>query len=150
VPATVFAATGAIAAGTRLSWDEGRLMSTDELARLASLGVEIGAHTRSHPNLRQAGDAEIREEVEGSRDDVLAWTGSVPAGFAYPFGIPRLDLDRRAIDAVRVAGFEYAVVNQPVPVTKDSDRFALPRVYAPDLGGAEFRTWLRLRLGDAA
>ena len=40
-------------------------------------------------------------------------------------------------------GFGYALVNQPMPVLPGTDPFAIPRFYAPDLGGEEFHAWLR-------
>jgi peptidoglycan/xylan/chitin deacetylase (PgdA/CDA1 family) len=129
--------------------DATRLMTVDELAALAGTGVAIGAHTQRHLNLAHQAEDVIRTEVEGSRDDIADWLGSRPAGFSYPFGIPRHDVDARARRAVAEAGYEYAVVNQPVPVAPGHDRFALPRLFAPDIGGSEFREWLRYNLGSA-
>jgi hypothetical protein len=40
------------------------------------------------------------------------------------------------------AGFAYAVVNQPVAVMPRADPYALPRLFAPNLPGAEFAAWL--------
>jgi peptidoglycan/xylan/chitin deacetylase (PgdA/CDA1 family) len=119
-----------------------RLMTPDELAGLSRSGVTIGAHTRNHVNLAHQTAQVVRSEIEGSRDDVAAWTGRQPAGFSYPFGIPRQDVDATARDAVEATGFAYAVVNQPVPVAPDHDRFLLPRIVAPDLGADAFRAWL--------
>lgn len=119
------------------------LMSVGQLRELAARGVDIGAHTVRHLNLAHQRAAVLEAEVIGSRDDVAAWTGALPRGFSYPFGIPRHDVDAAAMKAVREAGFDYAVVNQPTPVLPESDRFALPRLFAPDCGGAELRAWLR-------
>jgi peptidoglycan/xylan/chitin deacetylase (PgdA/CDA1 family) len=129
--------------------DATRLMTVDELGVLARAGVAIGAHTQQHLNLAHQADDVLRAEVEGSRDDIAGWLGSRPAGFSYPFGLPRHDVDARARRAVAEAGYEYAVVNQPVPVAAGHDRFALPRLFAPDIGGSEFREWLLSNLGTA-
>jgi hypothetical protein len=81
--------------------------------------------------------------VEQSRDDVESWTGAAPRAFSYPFGIPRHDVTEEARAAVAAAGFDYAVVNQPIAVEAGDDPFAIARVFAPDLEGTEFATWLQ-------
>jgi peptidoglycan/xylan/chitin deacetylase (PgdA/CDA1 family) len=121
-------------------------MTVDQLVALAGTGVAVGAHTQQHLNLAHQADDVVRAEVEGSRDDLADWLGSRPTGFSYPFGLPRHDVDARARRAVASAGYRYAVVNQPVPVEAGHDRFALPRLFAPDIGGSAFRDWLRTNL----
>jgi peptidoglycan/xylan/chitin deacetylase (PgdA/CDA1 family) len=122
--------------------DATRLMTVAELTTLAQAGVTIGAHTRDHLNLAHQSAEVVAGEVTGSRDDVAAWTGEQPRGFSYPFGIPRHDVGPAARRAVESAGFAYAVVNQPVAVMPGADRYALPRLFAPNLPGAEFAEWL--------
>jgi peptidoglycan/xylan/chitin deacetylase (PgdA/CDA1 family) len=119
-----------------------RLMTPAELTSLAEAGVTIGAHTRDHLNLAHQSSEVVAGEVTGSRDDVAAWTGQQPRGFSYPFGIPRHDVGPIARAAVVSAGFAYAVVNQPVAVMPRADPYALPRLFAPNLPGAEFAAWL--------
>ena len=122
---------------------ETRPVTVDELKRLAATPqLEIGAHTRDHVNLARQPPEEVRVQVERSGEDVAAWTGTRPRAFSYPFGIPRHDVDHDAEAAVAAAGFEYAVVNQPVPVEEGVDVFAIPRVVAPDLDGDDFADWL--------
>ncbi|HEX4719752.1 MAG TPA: polysaccharide deacetylase family protein [Thermoleophilaceae bacterium] len=121
-----------------------RPITVKELKRIArTRGIEVGAHTRDHVNLGHQPTEEIRAQVERSRDDVRAWTRKRPSGFSYPFGIPRHDVSDKARRAVVEAGFEYAVVNQPVAVETGGDPFAIPRVFAPDVGADRFLRWLR-------
>jgi peptidoglycan/xylan/chitin deacetylase (PgdA/CDA1 family) len=121
-----------------------RPMTIDELGRIAGTrGIEVGAHTRDHVNLGHQPPDEIRAQVEQSRDAVAAWTGTTPRAFSYPFGIPRHDVSDDARAAVAAAGFEFAVVNQPVAVQSGADLLAIPRVFAPDAGRDRFLQWLR-------
>jgi peptidoglycan/xylan/chitin deacetylase (PgdA/CDA1 family) len=121
-----------------------RPVTTEELKQIAATpGIEIGAHTRDHVNLAHRDRHELRDQVQRSRDDIAGWTGKQPAAFSYPFGIPRHDVNDAARNVVASAGFEYAVVNQPVPVEPGADVFVLPRVFAPDAGRDEFAGWLR-------
>ena len=80
----------------------------EALRQLASEGVTIGAHTRTHPALTRLAVAEARAEIEGSRDDLARQLGRAPRVFAYPFG----DHDDAVVALVRDAGFALAVTCQ--------------------------------------
>lgn len=92
LPATLFVVTGHV--GGDNAWG-GRphpavptlpLLDWDRLGELAEEGVELGAHSRTHPSLPQVDAARLRDEMEGSRDDLAAKIGQVPTSFAYPYG----------------------------------------------------------------
>jgi peptidoglycan/xylan/chitin deacetylase (PgdA/CDA1 family) len=80
-------------------------MSWDELRGLADGGWEVGSHTRSHPRLPELGDAELDEELAGSRSDCEAGLGRPCDTLAYPYGA----VDERVIEAAGRAGYTYAV-----------------------------------------
>ncbi len=61
-----------------LSWDAARSLSKD--------GLEIGAHTRTHPNLISQSCGQAREEIEGSLHDISNNLDLEPTTFAYPYG----------------------------------------------------------------
>ncbi len=67
-------------------------MSWDELRELAERGVEIGSHTRTHPNLREVSTDELAQEVTG-----------LPRGDRKRTG-PRLQVFRVSVRSVRHAG----------------------------------------------
>jgi colanic acid/amylovoran biosynthesis glycosyltransferase len=88
---------GAPAPGTRvLSWEE--------LRALASAGVTLAPHTRTHPRLDRLAPERLAEEIDGSRDELAAETGATAPAFAYPGGA----VCAAAEEAVRAAGFELA------------------------------------------
>lgn len=88
--ATVFIVTQRI--GSTNTWDQALgypeipLMSAEEIASWAARGFEFGCHTRTHPNLTSISEADIQNEVVGSRDDLAAIMNCPPATFAYPWG----------------------------------------------------------------
>ena len=87
-------------------WQPGPAVHTwTELRQLASEGVTLGAHTRTHPALTRLPVADARAEIEGSRDDLMRQLGATPRVFAYPFG----DHDDAVVRLVRDAGFDLAV-----------------------------------------
>lgn len=111
--ATMFVPTGDM--GGVAEWDRGfgapaPLMAWSELDALVEAGLEIGAHTISHPHLPQLKDAaRIAQEVAGSRDVLVErYKRPVPT-FAYPYG----DYNDAVLETVGTAGFSAAVTVDP-------------------------------------
>ena len=61
------------------------------IERLHAAGVEIGAHTQSHPILSKISDADARREIGESKSRLEAIIGAPVTTFAYPNGRPRRD-----------------------------------------------------------
>lgn len=103
VPATVFVVSGWLgrehpdAPGTRI-------MTAEELRTLSDKGVEIGAHTVTHPDVTGLGFEEALDEMSRSRADLSAITGTDVTSLAYPYG----HADEKAIKAAAAAGFRAA------------------------------------------
>jgi peptidoglycan/xylan/chitin deacetylase (PgdA/CDA1 family) len=113
LPGTVFVPT-LFAGGEQLaSWpgvdiyrggpDEHELavMSWQELAGMASMGWEVGSHTRSHPRLTSLESGDLMEELRGSREDCERQLGGPCHSVAYPYG----DIDARVARATAEAGY---------------------------------------------
>ncbi len=62
------------------------MLSWSQLSDLSSAGIEIGAHTRSHRDLRRLSTEEAHEEIAGSRTELEDRLGRPVESFAYPFG----------------------------------------------------------------
>lgn len=121
--ATVYVVAGLL--GGANDWDEGPrldLLDADGVRAVAAAGHEVGSHTLSHADLRDAGPETLRREVAGSREVLQDVLQAEVAGFCYPWGL----FDARAADAVRAAGYDHAcVTGDPLP----GDRFTLSRAY---------------------
>ena len=63
-----------------------RLLSWDQAAELAAVGIELGSHTRSHPDLQHLTRRETEDEIIKSRDAILGHLKQPVDSFAYPFG----------------------------------------------------------------
>jgi peptidoglycan/xylan/chitin deacetylase (PgdA/CDA1 family) len=95
-----------------------------ELRELADAGVELGAHSHTHPHLDTLGSRAARHEIEHSRALVQAAVGAPVATFAYPHGYsgPRI---RRLVEE---AGYRGACgVGNTLSSTGDR-RFSLSRL----------------------
>ena len=65
-----------------------RMLSWSELHTMAGNGVEIGAHTVTHPDLARIRDHDaLRREVSESKRQLEHGLGKRVDGFAYPFGL---------------------------------------------------------------
>jgi peptidoglycan/xylan/chitin deacetylase (PgdA/CDA1 family) len=71
--------------GLPTPWDGFLTMSCEQLQRCAARGMEIGAHTRTHPDLSTLPLGDLEFEIAGSRLD-LERAGLPPVSFSYPFG----------------------------------------------------------------
>lgn len=120
------------------------------LARLREDGVILGAHTRTHPDLRALDPAAVADEIQGSFDDLLRETGQPADAFAYPYGF----WSPRVAAAVRSA-CGCACTTELRPVEEGEDAHLLPRLDTFYLDGPArienfgtwtFREYLRLRL----
>jgi peptidoglycan/xylan/chitin deacetylase (PgdA/CDA1 family) len=88
-------------------------MSWSAAARLLDAGMEIGAHTRTHPMLSRVDDpATLWEEIAGSRRDIATNLGVEPLAFAYPFGLDEA-MSPEADHEIARAGFatSFSYVN---------------------------------------
>jgi peptidoglycan/xylan/chitin deacetylase (PgdA/CDA1 family) len=99
------------------------LATWEELAALAKAGHEIGSHSMTHPLLSQCSDAEIEHEVRASRQLLQQRLGVPVDSFCYPNG----DFDERVLQAVREAGYRFAVATKWGPNAPGACLFQLSR-----------------------
>ena len=112
-----------------------RPLTVQEVVALAGGDlIEVGAHTVNHPALASISIKEQREEIIRSKGDVEGIIGAPVRGFSYPHG----SYTKATADAVRAAGFAYACVAAPTPLTSATDPFELPRITVPNCDGDSF------------
>lgn len=129
---------------------DARGMSDAQLRELATLPlIDIGAHTRTHPQLAGQTRAIQRDEIAGSVDDLTAILGRRVAAFAYPFGTRRA-VGELAPTLVRETTCELACTTEPGPVDAGSDPYLLPRYNVSDQSGTEFAARLAQLAGIPA
>lgn len=120
-------------------------VTVEELRAVAESGlVTIGAHTLSHPILRNEGDACAEEEVVGSVGDLAALLGRDVKYFAYPNGLPDLDFSAREEGYLAAAGVELAFTTESRGVRPSDTRYRVPRIQiSPNESLGRIRTKLR-------
>ena len=103
------------------------MMRTEQVLGLRAFGMDVGAHTVTHPILsRLAADA-ARDEIGRSKEELERMTGERIELFAYPNGVPVQDYAPEHVAMVRQCGFTAAVSTAWGAGSARSDRFQLPR-----------------------
>lgn len=155
LPATVFVVSDRV--GETNHWGHASdtlvprmdLLGWEQLRAIAAAGFELGAHTRTHPDLRRLDGAALRDELEGCSHRIETETGQRPRTFAYPFGFH----DPESVEAARSL-FDFSCTARLGLVTADTDPARIPRldmVYfrgpgrLEEWGSARFRRYLWVR-----
>jgi len=122
------------------------MLTRDMILDLDRHGVEIGAHTVSHPILTSLDDDSARQEIVGGKAGLEAILGKPVRLFAYPNGKVGKDYDARHVAMVREAGFEAAFTTAAGSFGRGQDTFQLPRSRpwddAPLTFGLRLLRWL--------
>ncbi len=118
------------------------MMTESEVRSMHQSGMEIGAHTVSHPILMNLEDDDAYREIEDSKRALEGITGEPVSSFAYPNGRPGKDFSDREVELVRRAGFRCAATTEWACATPDADAFRIPRVSL--WGGGSSGTLFRL------
>jgi peptidoglycan/xylan/chitin deacetylase (PgdA/CDA1 family) len=116
-PATVFVVSGLV--GGRAGWPRAdsrndrplrgrRLADWQRIREGVQAGLDVGAHTRSHPPLTRLGAEAAAEEIAGSRRELGERLQRAVTLFAYPHG----DEDARVRGLVAEAGFDAACTSR--------------------------------------
>lgn len=155
LPATIFVVADAV--GGTNAWG-GRevpgiptlpLMNWRELESAKQAGFEIGAHTRTHPDLTALEASQLEDETAGSAERIDAELGQRPARFAYPYGAVNT-----AVASIVRENFDQGVTTELRALRGSEDSAMLPRLDAwyfreagqlEDWGSPAFRRriWLR-------
>ena len=114
------------------------MMSEGDVAKLVAGGMDIGAHTISHPILARVSQRRARDEIFSSLERTRELADTPVTLFAYPNGKPGTDYTRRDVDLVRSAGCEAAVSTAWGVGRRSTDNLQLPRFTPWDRSRTKF------------
>lgn len=122
------------------------LMDAVELRAMAAAGVEIGAHTLSHPDLTTLSSEEAFYEIQQAKSNLQTILSTEVISFAYPFGYYNDTIRQLVIKA----GYKCAVATDTGGINLEDDCFRIFRVnIMPRDKGAQFwkktSSWYRKR-----
>lgn len=140
-PATLYMTTGFIADQREelRAASPGPMLSWGQLLEAAGRGVEIGAHSHSHPELDALVPRVLEREVVRPKRLLEERLGREVTSFAYPHGYANARLRR----GVRTAGYRSACAVRNLPSHPGDDNFFLARqTILPTTGPEAFRRLL--------
>jgi peptidoglycan/xylan/chitin deacetylase (PgdA/CDA1 family) len=114
------------------------MMSEDHVRQLYDSGMEIGAHTVTHPILALCDDETARREIADSKRHLEAIVGDRIKLFAYPNGKRGIDYSERHVAMVRDLGFYGAVSTDPGASRTGDEKLELRRFTPWDRGRTRF------------
>jgi peptidoglycan/xylan/chitin deacetylase (PgdA/CDA1 family) len=125
-PATVFVTTGWLCDAGRYAAGAapGRMLSWAQLAELSAAGVEVAAHSHSHPQLDQICTARLRTELRAPKQLLEDRLGHPVFSLAYPYGYS----SKRVRTVAREAGYLQAAAVANATAATTSDPFRVPRL----------------------
>jgi peptidoglycan/xylan/chitin deacetylase (PgdA/CDA1 family) len=103
------------------------MMTAEQVRYLHASGMDVGAHTVSHPILASLDSDRAGKEIHECKNQLEAITGARVSLFAYPNGKPGRDYRAEHVDMVKRLGFEAAVSTAWGVAHAASDPFQLPR-----------------------
>jgi peptidoglycan/xylan/chitin deacetylase (PgdA/CDA1 family) len=118
------------------------MMNAAEVAALANAGMEVGAHTVTHPILSTLSPEESWNEITSSKQALERIVGQEVRTFAYPNGRPDKDFTDGDVQLVMKAGFIGAVTTEWGCATRKSNAFRIPRQGI--WGKSRTKLWLQL------
>jgi peptidoglycan/xylan/chitin deacetylase (PgdA/CDA1 family) len=141
-PATLYVTTGFLRGGRSRSSVRGfddRMLAWSQLPELSAEGIEIGAHSHSHPHLDTLSVGAARDEVSRCKDLLEHRLSCEVPSFAYPNGYSSPAVRRM----VREAGYSSACSVKNALSSTDDDIFSLARLtLRAGTSVQELRSWL--------
>jgi peptidoglycan/xylan/chitin deacetylase (PgdA/CDA1 family) len=104
------------------------MLTWDEVREMHALGMTIGSHTMTHPNLPNAGIEAATSELSASRARLEQEVDAPVTMFSYPNGGADRYLTPEVQQAVRQVGYLAATTSRNAFATASSDRYALERI----------------------
>ena len=117
----------AVAERSSAALPDNLMMSAPQIQALHRAGMQIGAHTVSHPILARLPRAAAEREIADSKQALEALLGEPVPLFAYPNGRPADDYTDDSVDIVRRLGFRAAVTTARGAAHARTDLLQIPR-----------------------
>lgn len=120
------------------------MMSPGELRSLSEAGVEIGAHTQTHPILMRMEVPQQREELWSCKETLESWIDKPVRHLAYPNGKYGVDFDEQTMRCAIELGYASAVTTDWGVSHTDVDPYKIPRFTPWDTSPLRFQARLHL------
>lgn len=117
-------------------------LSWNQIKEMSQCGISFGAHTHTHQSLSSLDGATLEEELYKPKEILDNRLGQKTDSFAYPYG-ETADFNAQSMEAVKTAGYKYALTMAQGLVSFGDNVFSLLRI---GLGAQDTRETFRLKL----
>ncbi len=109
---------------------DNRYLTSDQVREIFAGGIEIGAHSVTHPNLTKLEPTELQEELLQSRFALEKLLGDRVTAVAYPSG----EYSDNVVAMSTFVGYRFGVTTETGTARLSDDHLKLPRIAVhPDL-----------------
>ena len=130
--------TEQIARLARVQLPQDLMMTSPQVKLMRQAGMQIGAHTVSHPILAQLAVDQAKDEIGKSKCFLERLLDERVGLFAYPNGKPGEDYSPQTVEIVRSLGFDAAVSTQWGASKQGDDPMQIKRFTPWDRGRLRF------------
>ena len=124
IPFTLYLTSGPIENSDKFGEWPGQPLTWDQVRQMCDSGlVTLGAHTHSHPDLRELAPHALREELDRSNGLINTRCHVKPSHFTYPWG-----RWSATADSIIRETYATATLGSGPAVSADSDLYTLHRV----------------------
>ena len=116
-----------LAAATSALLPSDLMMRSEQVRALRDAGMQVGAHTQTHPILSSLSREQARSEMLGSKQVLERLLSEPIRSFAYPNGKPDADYTAESVQLARELGFELAVSTAWGAADRSVDPLQVPR-----------------------
>lgn len=106
-----------------------RPLDWKQVIEIRESGMEIGAHTHTHPNLANLAPTDLMFELEHSKQVIEDRLGYPVTTLAYPFGRPRIHVTAAVEGAAERAGYGLAASIGQRGVRPNDPALRVPRIF---------------------
>ena len=116
--------------GTSNTWDQNKkitqrpLMTEDEINQWLQMGMDIGAHSKTHVDLTSVSVQQVQKEIKDCKVDLEKKFKVQISDFCYPFG----RFNQLVCNIVKDSGYLSATTMLRGRVNSQSDSHQLPRI----------------------
>ena len=116
--------------GASNTWDLAKgitqrpLMTQSDIQDWLNLGLDIGAHSQTHPLLEDLSEQQSQEEIFNCKVDLEQMFKLSITDFCYPFG----RFNEQLISLIKEAGYITATTMSRGRATSQSKKLVLPRI----------------------
>ena len=127
--ATMFVVSG-FAGSASTAASGSRFMTWGQVREIRSLGMTIGSHTVSHPELWRLPQQELWQDLKRSKEDIEDALGGSIQSFSHPFAFPEQDTSyvKTLRSMLEQCGYGNGVSTIIGTVGPDQSKYYLPRL----------------------